>query len=918
VGDVLNYTVVVTNTGNITLSNVVVVDPLTGLNQTIASLAPTASQSFNTSYTIVQSDLDNGSVSNTASASSGSVSVSDQVVVNATQNPALSIDKSVAESSYAAVGDVLNYTVVVTNTGNTTLSNVVVVDPLTGLNQTISSLAPTASQSFNTSYTVTQANIDAGSVANTASVSSGSVSVSDQVVVNAVQSPALGIQKTVAEGSFDAVGDVLNYTVVVTNTGNVTLSNVVVVDPLTGLNQTIASLAPTASQSFNTSYTIVQSDLDNGSVANTASASSGSVSVSDQVVVNATQSPALSIDKSVAESSYDAVGDVLNYTIVVTNTGNVTLSNVVVVDPLTGLNQTIASLAPTGSQSFNTSYTVTQADIDAGSVANTASASSGSVSVSDQVVVNATQNPALSIDKSVAESSYSAVGDVLNYTIVVTNTGNVTLSNVVVVDPLTGLNQTIASLAPTASQSFNTSYTVTQTDLDRGEILNIASAATATINVTDQVSIRANANPAIEVTKTADLTSFSQIGQTITYTIIVKNVGNVSLSNVFVSDPLTGLEEIIENLAPGQSATFETKYQVTAEDLEKGSIVNVVNAFSKSPKDDQIDGSDSVTVGSTFTPIIAVDDDLGEYPVDFGGVLGNILDNDLLDNKPVDWKDVNFEFSELAGVVGLLINENGELSLVPGLNPPGEYVLRYVLREALNPANQDEATVTFKLLVNDVDLAVSKTSNGVEIFEGDEFDYEILVENVGETDATNVLVVDELPAQVTYLSSSFEPSLPNLSAKVNVSGSQVTYTIDQLPAKSSILIRMRVRANAIDSDKAQSITNVARVSSEENDLNPQDNQDSDVNQINPFFIPNVITPSGNGMNDKFEIKGINKFVSNEIVIFNRNGDHVYEMKNYQNTWAAEGLVAGTYFYVLRATDRQGKEHEYKGWIQVIK
>jgi uncharacterized repeat protein (TIGR01451 family) len=189
------------------------------------------------------------------------------------------------------------------------------------------------------------------------------MSVSDQVVVNAVQSPALGIQKTVAETSYSAVGDVLNYTVVVTNTGNTTLSNVVVVDPLTGLNQTIASLAPTASQSFNTSYTIVQSDLDNGSVGNTASASSGSVSVSDQVVVNATQNPALSIDKSVAESSYAAVGDVLNYTIVVTNTGNVTLSNVVVVDPLTGLNQTIAELQ----------YTFNRPVRLGGSVANTAS-----------------------------------------------------------------------------------------------------------------------------------------------------------------------------------------------------------------------------------------------------------------------------------------------------------------------------------------------------------------------------------------------------------------------------------------------------------------------------------------------------------------------------------------------------------------
>jgi uncharacterized repeat protein (TIGR01451 family) len=550
VGDVLNYTIVVTNTGNVTLSNVVVVDPLTGLNQTIASLAPTASQSFNTSYTIVQSDLDNGSVGNTASASSGSVSVSDQVVVNAVQSPALSIQKTVAEGSYDAVGDVLNYTIVVTNTGNVTLPNVVVVDPLTGLNQTIASLAPTASQSFNTSYTIVQPDLDNGSVANTASASSGSVSVSDQVTVNAVQSPALSIQKTVAEGSYDAVGDVLNYTIVVTNTGNTTLSNVVVVDPLTGLNQTIASLAPTASQSFNTSYTIVQSDLDNGSVANTASASSGSVSVSDQVTVNAVQSPALSIQKTVAEGSYDAVGDVLNYTIVVTNTGNVTMSNVVVVDPLTGLNQTIASLAPTASQSFNTSYTIVQSNLDNGSVANTASASSGSVSVSDEVTVNAVQSPALSIDKSVAESSFDAVGDVLNYTIVVTNTGNVTLSNVVVVDPLTGLNQTIASLAPTASQSFNTSYTIVQSDLDNGSVGNTASASSGSVSVSDQVTVNAVQSPALSIDKSVAESSFDAVGDVLNYTVTVTNTGNVTLSNVVVVDPLTSLNQTIASLAP--------------------------------------------------------------------------------------------------------------------------------------------------------------------------------------------------------------------------------------------------------------------------------------------------------------------------------------------------------------------------------
>jgi uncharacterized repeat protein (TIGR01451 family) len=136
------------------------------------------------------------------------------------------------------------------------------------------------------------------------------------------------------------------------------LNNIAVSDPLTGLNTTISTLAPLASESIPTSYTIIQSDIDAGKVDNTASAAVGAVNVSASESVAATQSPALSITKTATESTFDAVGDVLNFTIVVTNTGNVTLSNIAVSDPLTGLNTTIASLAPLASQSIPTSYTM--------------------------------------------------------------------------------------------------------------------------------------------------------------------------------------------------------------------------------------------------------------------------------------------------------------------------------------------------------------------------------------------------------------------------------------------------------------------------------------------------------------------------------------------------------------------------------
>ena len=42
--------------------------------------------------------------------------------------------------------------------------------------------------------------------------------------VPAVQTPALAITKVATESSFDAVGDVIHYTIVATNTGNMTLA----------------------------------------------------------------------------------------------------------------------------------------------------------------------------------------------------------------------------------------------------------------------------------------------------------------------------------------------------------------------------------------------------------------------------------------------------------------------------------------------------------------------------------------------------------------------------------------------------------------------------------------------------------------------------------------------------------------------
>src|SRR5690606_28694122 len=136
-----------------------------------------------------------------------------------------------------------------------------------------------------------------------------------------------------------AVGDVLEYTITVTNTGNVTLSNIAISDPLTGLSETIVSLAPSGTQAFTTTYAITQTDLDNGSVLNTATATGDDpdgnpvdpeTPADGEVTTPGTQSPELTVTKVVTSTGpYDSTDDVITYDIVVTNTGNVTMDNIV-------------------------------------------------------------------------------------------------------------------------------------------------------------------------------------------------------------------------------------------------------------------------------------------------------------------------------------------------------------------------------------------------------------------------------------------------------------------------------------------------------------------------------------------------------------------------------------------------------------
>jgi uncharacterized repeat protein (TIGR01451 family) len=218
--------------------------------------------------------------------------------------------------------------------------------------------------------------------------------------------------------------------------------------------------------------------------------------------------PSVSIDKELVNvnghvgEEANSVGDVLNYSVTIKNTGDVTLTGVSVVDPLTGQNITGVTLAVGQTKVYTSSYAITQADLNgagnAGSdhdIDNTATVDSDQTScVTDSTHTPLTFDPKLAVEKQFVNVNGNAgevansVGDVLHYTVTVTNTGNVTLTGVSVADPLTGQNVSGVTLAPGASQSFNTTYAITQADLDgagnAGADHDIDNVATADSNQT--------------------------------------------------------------------------------------------------------------------------------------------------------------------------------------------------------------------------------------------------------------------------------------------------------------------------------------------------------------------------------------------------------------------------------------------------
>jgi uncharacterized repeat protein (TIGR01451 family) len=222
------------------------------------------------------------------------------------------------------------------------------------------------------------------------------------VFTNAQAAPQLTVTKTASVATVSAAGSVITYTIAVKNSGNTTLNTIGVTDPLGSVvcpssgAATVTTLAAGATENCTLNYTVPQSVFNNngggdGDIDNTATASAtynaAPVSANDVKAVGLVVTPKLTVQKIPSTTAPVNAGNTISYIYRVTNSGNVTMTNVTINDAHVGFgtvpvpgNETLVSppgnssdaaangswdvLAPGDIIEFTSTYTVVQADID--------------------------------------------------------------------------------------------------------------------------------------------------------------------------------------------------------------------------------------------------------------------------------------------------------------------------------------------------------------------------------------------------------------------------------------------------------------------------------------------------------------------------------------------------------------------------
>jgi uncharacterized repeat protein (TIGR01451 family) len=248
---------------------------------------------------------------------------------------------------------------------------------------------------------------------------------------------------------------------------------------------------------------------------------------------------------------------------------------------------------------FSTTYVVTQADINAGTPLEDSATSHATppigpiytTPIPGTAITPVVATPGLSIVKSSTPTTVSTLGQVVTYNFTITNTGNVTITDVSVDDTQTSpagdqlvsgptCSNAAKSLAPSSTVVCTATARVSQVDLDAGGMFDTATAdgsygKTPVASSPSTYEVRVLQNSTLFILATAGIGFYTKPGEEIPYSFMVINTGNVTLSHISVLADLKGLSKVScpqTVLVPGATTTCAAHYVTTSANLRAGDV----------------------------------------------------------------------------------------------------------------------------------------------------------------------------------------------------------------------------------------------------------------------------------------------------------------------------------------------------------
>ncbi|MEB9505876.1 cell surface protein, partial [Bacillus anthracis] len=976
VGAVITYATILTNNGNIPASNVTFTDiipagtiflpntvtingvpiananPATGISigtigasssrtvafQVFVPTIPAVNPITNQSATTFQYTYDPSKPAVMQMVASNTV----QTTIN---NASIAATKS-ADKQFANVNDIITYTTTLTNNGNTLASNVIFTDvipngtsfipnsvtvngntlpnvnPASGIaidpinpnaNTTISFQVqvnsipnpnPIPNQSNTTYQYVVDPNLPPVSTNTLSNVITIQINNATIVATKSVNTPTA------------AIGDIVTYTIAVTNTGNIPASATVLTDgfgagasfiqnsvtinnvPQPGLDPSLgvhlADISP-GDTIFITFQAQILAIPPSGTLTNNAL-------VNYEYTVNPNQSPAvgstvtnttvtpiidatLSINKTV-NSTFATIGDTLTFTAIITNSGNTTANNVIFTDVI-----------PNGTSFIPNSFTVNgttipnanpQNGINIGNLNANASATlsfqvnitslpnpnpipnqsslqySFIVGINEPPVSRTVQsnktftqvNTASVIATKTASSAFAAVGDTITYTTTLTNSGNTTANTPVFIDilppelsfvpdsvqintipqlgfrPDSGISLDSIPVGGTTTISFQaivgsipvTNPTLNQSSTTYSIIVDPTQPPVTETATSNPTLVQIN-EAIIQATKSVDRL-FSDVApgnSFLTYTVLLENIGNTTATNIIFTDPIPNNTVFIADsvrvggvLLPGVNPANGVPIgDIIAGDFTnitfRVQVVSIPNPIFTigpgGPNSPVVNGasidyqfmtgpnlplvSRSTTSNPVSTQINSGEITLVKSVDKTFATIGDTISYTITLSNPGNVTSQNIIFTDILPdgttfISGTLTNDSGTQQIgnpangiqIGNINPNGTAVITLNVLvtniPSINPIS-NSSSVQFSHVVDpsqpsvsqmNVSNAVSTTINSAILTTqksadksivsvGDTITYTTTITNTGNTAATNITFTSAIPASITFIPNSF-------------------------------------------------------------------------------------------------------------------------------------------------------------------